>query len=175
MPTVPLLESLERIGRERAVPVYAHHAMEHRLDRSQPQGEVRERREVVRQRAHKVGVGQHAVAKTRRMGAVSDAGSLDDVAHLHVMRARHFATLAVEAQFERLVEELHALQSVAFIVRPRLFWARIVGLHGRDGAVDRANGAFETLFEVERTFAFYLCFVCHCLTFQECCGPPARP
>src|SRR3712207_9042403 len=62
------------------------------------------------------GVGQHAVTQPGGMCAVFDAGLLNDVAYLHVLRAGHFAAFTVETQLERLVEVFGIFQSVALVI-----------------------------------------------------------
>lgn len=47
------------------------------------------------------------------MGAVLNAGSLDDVSHLHTVRTSYLATLTVEAELECLIEEVGVFQPIA--------------------------------------------------------------
>ena len=73
---VPLLEGLERVGREGAVLVDFQHAVHDRLHRLQSQGEIGDGCEVVGQRSDEVRVGQHAVTQRRLGRAVSVRDSL---------------------------------------------------------------------------------------------------
>jgi hypothetical protein len=85
------------------------------------------------------------------MLTVLDAGFLDDVADFDTMRTSYFTTLTVEAELQGLVEEVGILHAVAHQIRTGMLRSGVIGLHGRDGTVNRTDAALQTLFEVVGT------------------------
>ena len=69
----PGLELPAAVGREAAMLVNPHHAVEHRLDRFQAQGSIHYGCDPIRHRTDKVSIRQHPVAQDRTMCAVFDA------------------------------------------------------------------------------------------------------
>ena len=103
----------------------------------------------MRHGAHKVGAGKHLVAQRGPVGAVLDAGLLDEVAYIDMFRASHLTALAVETELQGLIKELRILDAVALVVGARLFRTGIVWFHRRHGAIHGTDGTLETLLEVE--------------------------
>ena len=85
------------------------------------------------------------------MLTVLNTGFLDDVADFDAMRAGYFTTLTVETELQGLVEEIGILHAVAHQIRSGMLGSRVIGLHGRDRAVDRADAALQALLKVVGT------------------------
>ena len=128
-----------------------HHLVQHSLCGRQAQEEVGQRRYEGSHRTDKISIGQHAVTKTGAVLTVLDAGFLNDVADFDTMRTGYFTTLAVEAELQSLVEEVGILHAVAHQIRSGMLRSRVIGLYSRHRAVDRADAALQTLFEVVST------------------------
>ena len=157
----PRLKLCPRVGGELAVPVNLHHFVEHRLGRLEAEEEVGQRSHQGSHGTYKVGAGEHTVAQTWRMGAVLDAGCLNDVAHLHSVRTGHLAPLTVEAKLECLVEEVGVFEPIAQQVGAGMLGTGIFRLHGRDGAIDRADAALQALLVVVRADVGKLNLILH--------------
>jgi hypothetical protein len=84
------------------------------------------------------------------MGAVLNAGSLDDVSHLHTVRTSYLATLTVEAELECLIEEVGVFQPIAQQVGTGMLRTGVFRLHSRDWAIDGADAALQALLIVVR-------------------------
>ena len=57
----------------------------------------------------------------------------------------------LEAELQGLVEEVGILHAVAHQIRSGMLGSRVIGLHGRHRAVDRADAALQTLLKVVGT------------------------
>ena len=93
----PRLKLAARVVGKCAVLVNAHNTMQdsfHGLEFKYGIGKWRKGR---CHGAHKVSIGEHHVAHAGLVSAVLDACGLDDVANVHIVGARHFAALTVEA------------------------------------------------------------------------------
>ena len=128
-----------------------HHLVQHCLCGRKAKEEVGKRCHQCSHRADEIGICQHAVTQTGAMLTVLDAGFLDDVADFDTMRTSYFTTLTVEAELQGLVEEVGILHAVAHQIRTGMLRSGVIGLHGRDGTVDRTDAALQTLFEVVGT------------------------
>ena len=144
----PRLEPHRRVLGERATAVDLQHLVHQEFHRLEAEREVHHRGHARGHAAHEVGVAEHRVAQRGPRVGVFDAGGLDDVADLDVVGAGHLAPLAVEAVFQRLVVEIGPLEAVSLAVGTGLLRAGVVGIDGRDGAVDRADGALYARLEI---------------------------
>ena len=91
----PRFEALSAIGGELAMLVHTYGAMHHGFGELHRQHDIHDGCKSVGHGAHKIGAGEHSVAQTGLVGAIFHARFLNDVAHFHILRTRHFATLAI--------------------------------------------------------------------------------
>ena len=154
----PAFETLAAVFRESAVLVDGKGRVEDGLGDAEPGHAVHDGRKRAGQMPHKVGIGQHPVAEFRLLLAVFDAGGLDDVGDIHAGGTDDLASLAVQAVFEGLVEEVRVLEPETFSVGTGLLRAGIARIHRHDRTVGRAYGAFHALFEVMRAGGVFLQF-----------------
>ena len=156
---IPCLEFLRGVFWECAVGIDFHHAIENRFHRLQTERSIDYGGHGGCHSAHKIGVGKHHLTEPGFLGAVLDASRLDNVANSHVVRTGYLAALAVEAVFQRLIEECGFLKAQTFSIGTRLLRTGIFGLHGGNGAIHRAHCALEALLEV--VFAYVHRVVSH--------------
>ena len=147
----PSLELCTTVSRELTMMIDLHHLVQHRFCGRQTQEEIGQRRYEGSHRADEIGICQHAVTQTRTVLTVLDTGFLDDVSDFDAMRAGYFTTLTVETELQGLVEEIGILHAVAHQIRSGMLGSRVIGLHGRDRAVDRTDAALQTLLKVVGT------------------------
>jgi hypothetical protein len=84
------------------------------------------------------------------MGAVFDTGCLDDISDLDTVRTSYLTAFAVEAELERLIEEVGVFQPIAQQVGTGMLRTGVFRLHGRDWAIDGADAALQALLIVVR-------------------------
>ena len=144
----PAFETLAAVFRESAVLVDGKGRVEDGLGDAEPGHAVHDGRKRAGQ----------TVAEFRLLLAVFDAGGLDDVGDIHAGGTDDLASLAVQAVFEGLVEEVRVLEPETFSVGTGLLRAGIARIHRHDRTVGRAYGAFHALFEVMRAGGVFLQF-----------------
>ena len=152
----PAFKALGGVFREGAVLVDGHGRVQDRLGRAEAGHAVDERGERTGERAHEIGAGEDPVAELGLGLGILDAGGLDDVGDIHAGRAGDLAALAVEAVFQRFIEEVRVFQAEAFPVRTGLFRAGIAGIGRNDRAIGGTDRALHALFEVVGACSVFL-------------------